>query len=475
MNPALLKLIDKLVCDNLTADPWKHITAYIAVDAAADAAICEAKARVLKSALAWGGEGQALASQALETTRALAQAGAALSERLEAAREDDEQDERLQNVILIALANHGSAIRWSAMVRGARGEPPYAAIHSLYARAERLGLALARARIVRDAKPRMLNAESHYLRTLLMPLACHESLDPQQLEIVDDWLWGWVDEYRLTRQVEGDEPRLWVDIEGATGVSLRQLMPEGRDVRHLVVAKMDDHVRAAIESFHAGRVPGLGCSTSFPIEAHSGVLDHVQVLWDQIRNGAPKRRFERLRRIEPLRVDGLVGLPAVLGAADARARAARHPMYVRDESAGGAGIIVDRSLWDQIWHGDLVGIHAEPGQPPRVGYVVRKFPIEGSGFAIGIEWLALAPRLLALRDGKAAQPVPALYIADEDESGRFDTVILDDSRFLANTRYELELDDRVFEIRLNRVMRRGRGWVSAGYEITGVRRAGLAA
>jgi len=72
MNPALQKLVDKLQADAAVEDPWKLIKAYIAVDNAATPRSAKPRGAVLKSAIAWGGEGQALAAQALESTRRLA-------------------------------------------------------------------------------------------------------------------------------------------------------------------------------------------------------------------------------------------------------------------------------------------------------------------------------------------------------------------------------------------------------------------
>ena len=475
MNPSIDRILEKLRSETaLCSDPWAQVNVYMAVDAAVDAAIRETKDRVLASAIAWGGEGQDLAQGAAHTTRTLGNIGLFLSEACEAMREDDSQDERLKQVILAALANYASSIRWSVMLRNRGATTPFAAIHALYRRAESLGIALAAGRIVRDGIVRNLNAESHYLRGLLLPVLCHESLDPQQVEIVDNWLWEWLPEYRLTRQMLSSSPRLWVDLQGSAGVSLRQFMPEGNDVRHLVVSKMGNQIRAATESFHDGQIPGSGCSTTFPIEAHSGVLDHLLDVWDQIQNGAPKRRFDRYTRVEPLRVEALVGLPEIFAGTQPRKKGApMRWMHVHDESEGGAALVVDSALWETIWHGDVIGIRVDADAMPHIAVVVRKFSIEDRDFGIGVEWLAREPRRLNMRDpSREAQGglVPILYIPGDDESGRGDTIVLDEKHFQPDGCYELAFEDRVFDARLNRLMRRGRGWVAAGYEITGLRK-----
>ena len=475
MNPSIDRIIEKLRTQTaLCSDPWAQASVYSAVDATVDAAINESKSRVLASAIAWGGEGQELAQGAAQATRSLGNIGLFLSEACEAAPRDDAKDERLKQVILTALANYASSIRWSVMLRNGRNDLPFAAIHSLYRRAESLGVALAAGRIVRDGVTRNLNAESHYLRSLLLPVLCHESLDPQQIEIVDSWLWEWLPEYRLTRQMLSSSPRLWIDLEGRDGVSLRQFMPEGEDVRHLVVSKLGNQIRQATESFHAGVVPGSGCSTTFPIEAHTSVLDHLLNLWDQIQNGAAKRRFDRFTRVEPLRVEALVGLAEIFAGTQPRKKGTpMRWMHVHDESEGGAALILDGALWETIWHGDIVGIRVDPDAMPHVAVVVRKFAIEDRDFAIGVEWIAREPRRLDMHDpSREAQggAVPILYLPGEDDTGRGDTMILDEKHFQHDGRYELAFDDRVFEARLNRLMRRGRGWVSAGYEVIGVRK-----
>jgi len=475
VNIALERLIERLRSETaLSSDPWKQVNAYIAVDNALEAAIAEAKGRVLGSAVAWGADGQELARRAHEATRSLGNIGLFISEACEAVRADDANDVQLQQVIVIALANYGSSLRWSAMLRNGRNNASYPAVHSLYLRAERIGVALAPGRIFRDGETRTLNAESHYLRNLLLPLLCHESLDPQQLEVVDNWLWDWLPDYRLTRQMLATAPRLWVDLEGRTGVSLRQFMPEGEDVRHLVIARMPQQIREATAAFHEGQIPGSGCSTAFPIEAHTGVLDHLQMLWDQVQNGAPKRRHDRVTRLEPLRIEAMVGLDEIVAASHGHRREEGvRWMHVHDESEGGAALIVDAALWETIWHGDLIGIRTDATAIPHVGVVVRKFARDSGDCAIGVQWIALEPRLLSINDlsGEAGpRSIPTIYVPGENDSGDMDSIILDERSFAHDSPYELAFADRVFEVRLNRLLRRGRGWVAAGYEIVGIRK-----
>lgn len=477
MSPALERLLAKLRSDvQAAADPYQQIGAFIAIDAAVEAEITQLKARILASAIAWGDDGRMLANGAQAATRTLGEVGVRLSERCEQARADDAQDERLLHVILLALANLGSAARWNAMLGAGADVPAYPAMHTLYSRAERLGMAHASLGIVRDGKRRSLAAESHYLRCMLLPIFCHESLDPQQLEIVDGLLWTWVDDYRLTREVEGSEPRLWVDLKGTTGVSVRQFMPEGEDVRHLVVAKLGPQLRMLASRFHAGQLPAIACAPLFPIDAHAGVVDHLQMMWDQIQHGAPKRRHERQAR-DATRVEAMIGLDEILGIEAKDGKRETKWMRVRDESAGGAGLTVERELWDQIWHGDLVGLRENLASLPRVGVVVRKFVAPDGTFALGIEWIACTCRKIMVTtsgsDVGGIRSVPALYVAADDESGRCDTIVLDEDRFRQDTRCEVAIEDRKFDVRLNRLLRRGRGWVAAGYEITGVRRGSL--
>src|ERR1700741_2406894 len=131
MNIALERLIERLRSETaLSSDPWKQVNVYIAVDNALEAAIAEAKGRVLGSAVAWGADGQELARRAHEATRALGNIGLFISESCEAMRVDDSNDAQIQQVILVALANYGSCLRWSALLRNGRNNASYPAVHS---------------------------------------------------------------------------------------------------------------------------------------------------------------------------------------------------------------------------------------------------------------------------------------------------------------------------------------------------------
>ena len=70
MTPALDRALERLGCAQWPLE--QRVRAYLALDAAVDAELFQAKARVLKSAIAWGGEGQALAAKAHETATTLA-------------------------------------------------------------------------------------------------------------------------------------------------------------------------------------------------------------------------------------------------------------------------------------------------------------------------------------------------------------------------------------------------------------------
>jgi hypothetical protein len=58
-----------------------------------------------------------------------------------------------------------------------------------------------------------------------------------------------------------------------------------------------------------------------------------------------------------------------------------------------------------------------------------------------------------------------LRVEGEKESGRPDSIIISDRQFLEGARYEVVLDDGPHEVRLDRVLRRGRGWVCVACEM----------
>ena len=475
MTPALDRALERLGSAQWPLE--QRVRTYLALDAAVDTELFQAKARVLKSAIAWGGEGQALAAKAHETAATLASLGVILAENLSGRALTEEEEARLVEVIQVALANFAAVVRWSAMIR--TGERPFAfrPVHALFRLAERLGVAFAPAVVVRDGVPRVLTTEAHYLRALVMPLFCPRTLDPQEMELADTWLWQWVGDYRLTRALEGGEARLWVDLDAETGVDLRQFHSDGRHVRHLVLARLARNIPAVTASFHAGRVyAGTPITTEFPMEAQAAVLDHVQKLWTLLQEGAPRRRHER-REPHERRVQCYIGLADVLGRGFGHAMLSDRWIEVRDESDGGASVMLDGETWDQVWHGDIIGLRAADQSQPRIGIVVRKFQSpDGSG--IGLEWVATAPKHLFASEirqatGKVERRIACLYIADRDDTGRSDRILIDDSAFLHDNRYELAFSDRVFEVRLNRVLLRGRGWVSAGFALLGAKRPGL--
>lgn len=482
MNADLLHRIDSLFRECRDGDPLLHARAYVALDADIEIAITAAKARIFDPGQTWGDTERSIAG-IHDSAERLATVGGLIAAQCERLPADDAQEALLRKVIVIGLANHGTAAKWSATVHGKPREGALGRNHALYRLSERLGTARAPEPLVREGVSRALTPEAHFMRAVLLPAVSGE-LNGPQLEILDSWLWTWVRDYRLTRESEAGEPSLWVDLRSDQGLRFAPYAPEGGDVRYLVMSRIREQLAEVIDGFHAGQIyPGFGQSTEMRIEAHVGLIDQLEAMWDRACMAVRPAVSARAGSARP-KVDAFAGMTEILAQGFAGTRQAalklgtgeiqplpRRQVEVQEDSDDAVRLAVDNGLWDTVCQGDLVALRAEGDTFPSIGMVRRRYITRrSSGARLELTMLARAAQKVILRErgatgGGTPQIVPALYAPGADTCGRFDSLVVADSTFARNASYELSLEGRLYVIRFTRAKQRGRGWVAAKFEV----------
>lgn len=130
------------------------------------------------------------------------------------------------------------------------------ALHQVYARAEKLGIADERVkdylnRDVHDTSPRIA-----YLRALLMGMCNPHELGPRQLTFVAYLLERWADKVEISRKPvpqEGELPPLAVDLAGER--CAERGMAEGEGVRYLDEKRLAKSLRNRVALLRRGESP----------------------------------------------------------------------------------------------------------------------------------------------------------------------------------------------------------------------------
>lgn len=413
--------------------------------------------------------------------------------------------DEVRRVVGLALdAIHGM-VKWGCFV----GEPtrgaPWRQLHALYGIGE-AGGGVDAGFVLHTAQPAFKpSVQSLYLRTLVLDLLNSGNLTRPQVEIADGWFSSWCQEYSLETEYLPGRHHFCVDLQSSTGMRvIRGDVPSGM-IRFLKA----DAVKAQIEEVQAGLrngrpFAGYGAGAVFPVEEHVALLATIEKLHQSVLSGHEARVEERTH-FEDREVDVVVGVERVLRKASEGPRAAASPAVpapshaqtieispeglalvapepdaapavaaadpdverwrVHDLSSHGYGLILDQAAADAVPVNGLIALLNHETGGWIVGSVVRKRPSRVRGEVLaGVEVISYRPIAVQLLPGSGEQ-VAALYLPGGDSSGKYDSLILEGAHFDSGRAFALRTPTGEFRIRLNRIIRKGAGWINARFEI----------
>jgi hypothetical protein len=343
---------------------------------------------------------------------------------------------------------------------------------------------------------------SLYFRALLLARLGGGGLTFAQIEILDAWMWIW-----MPALSGADHPPDGVayraDLDSNEGLRCGARAGAGPSV-YLLRAPIEA-VRIAISGeFHRGRtVRAGGDAATFEIADHFAALDAVRRNLRGVRHASAGRgkRYPANAVVELH-----AGLAEVMGAAvvtqpmslqpmahaDAGRRAwtererdhlegnareaLRRVVQLIDVSDTGLSVEGEEAECAAVGVEDLVALRVAPAEPLLIAKVVRRLPAATGGrVVLGLRRLSCATQpVRARRASDAALPeLSLLYIPGEDEAGRQDAYLTSEAGAAQRELFETAVGEDIFSFRFNRVRDRGRGWVLAGFEVVGARRAGL--
>jgi hypothetical protein len=331
-----------------------------------------------------------------------------------------------------------------------------------------------RGRIQLDVDGHLANCtlESLYFRALLLAQMAGGGLTFAQTEILDAWLWIWMPAL-VGVDVAPEGPSWRADLDSNEGLRRKARVDAGPSL-YLAHAPLEVASHAIVDEFHRGRtVPASGQVSTFPIEDHIAVLDAV-------RRGLRRVRREpvaRARRQESNSVVQLhVGLAEIMakGFGERIPDAAPRTAQLLNVSDTGVGLEGEEGDCAGVAVDDVVAMRLAPAEPLVVGRVVRCLPAATEGrVVIGIQRMSSAAQPVRARRAGPGSPLHdllLLYVPGTDDTGRHDSYLTSESIAVERDLLETAAGGDTFTFRFNRVRERGRGWVTAGFEITASRR-----
>ena len=481
------------------AAPEELCSTIAKLDSDLDDGVFRVKAELLGSVLCWKPEDRELSAWIYDQHRDFAELARRAADLFE--RRVGCGDARTLRLIALALLHYGEAAKW---VVGRRERYDYGWIHWLMRMAMSANRQLEKCEIKVDGRTRVASVEALFFRTLLLERFAGGNLTRQQIEVLDAWLWEWI---AALAGVETwpQAPVLRADLDGRGGLRHGR-RPDPGPALYLPIAPLEELRRAVIQEFHRGRiVPSLGVATDFRVEEHVAVLEQLRVVFEAPQD-EDEIRVERGPTAGPC-VEAWVGLGEILARgliaempltphvglaarnaavalADPRIRqvqfadeyeSSRRVLHVTDVSATGFGFEACEKECTGIAVGDLLGLRMSDEDPCVLGRVVRRVPGQVEGKVIlGVRTISNSPQALTLsrsqRQGRPDDDDVFIYVPGGDDSGAQDAFLVPEKVLQEHVSHDVRLGDDLFTIQLNRVRRKGRGWVLAGFEILGAKR-----
>jgi hypothetical protein len=139
---------------------------------------------------------------------------------------------------------------------------------------------------------------------------------------------------------------------------------------------------------------------------------------------------------------------------------------VYDLSSKGFGLLVDRAVSESVLLSGLIALRNHETGGWIAGTIVRKLANRVRGeILVGVEVLSYHPIPIELLPANGAGPVPALYIPGVESNGKRDSILVRVGDFRSDHSFGIKSGGAVYNVRLNRIIKKGADWIKARFEI----------
>ena len=407
----------------------------------------------------------------------------------------------------LALNAIHSFVKWGYFLNEPGRAAPWKQIHALYLLSETDGYSQVPF-VLHPAQPSYKpSVQSLYLRTLLLDTLNTGNLTKVQTEIADGWFSSWCNDYALDTEYSTRNHLFYVDLSSDSGMHLMRKDSYGETMRYVRAEGMKPQIEEVQAGLRHGRLyAGHGAGAVFPVEEHVALLAIIEKLHESILAGS-ENRIEERTHFEDREVDVTVGIERVMkktrekpslaqaspvaapaaadtielspsgvtlqtsaGIGDAADAAAADPeverWHVFDLSSKGYGLLVDRAAAENVMLNGVLALRNHETGGWIIGTVVRKLANRVRGeILIGIEVLSYRPIPVQLAGADGGPAVMALYLPGRDDNGKQDAILVRANDFRTNQHLVLAIGGAKYQIRMNRVIRKGSDWIKARFEI----------
>ncbi|WP_028454456.1 hypothetical protein [Chitinilyticum litopenaei] len=374
-------------------------------------------------------------------------------------------EEQLQRFSLRAMRYFGEHIKW-AYLRYMEIDPrTWRRLNKLYQFAEQQGFAIAPQNAYSDTPGETIRHE--YIRILMLALANPDKLQPEQIELISEWLGHWSHRIDLEDQIRPNRQLFAVNIAGTSPPKRLRRDMVGENWRYWYTEALITHLKDVSEQLQRGVPPEhLELPEASATAANQELLRSLIDLWSR-DTPAPIRKTERQLTSKKVLVQrGFAQVLRRYTEPDKTApRGSLQQWEVVNESATGLGVRYQSLIDDQLLVGELIGISDAPETPPSIAIVRRINKRLDGQVLVGIETLTHTPILVELAELQGGGARKALYSPENTTAyqSRFLMVALED--FAEQREYRLAAQGKAYRIRLSPALERTTSCMLANFAV----------
>jgi hypothetical protein len=365
-------------------------------------------------------------------------------------------------------AIHGF-VKWGYFLNEPGRAVPWKQLHALFSLAEADGYSQVPFSLHASQPGFKPSVQSLYLRTLILDMLNTGNLSRMQLEIADAWFAAWCADYSIDTEFSSRQHVFYVDLASDSGLHLLRRDSHGESMRYIRAENLKAQIEDMQGGLRQGRLYGGsgGAAALLPIEEHVALLAVIEKLYHSVLAGSESRVDERTH-FDDREVDVVTGIDRVLAKVHGmeEAESGLERWRVHDLSTKGYGLVVDRATAETILLAGLVALRNQSGAGWILCTVVRKLANRVRGeMLIGLEVLSYRPVPVYLTSNEGRDSAMALFLPGTDPNGKLDSLLVHARDFNAGSTAAIEANGARYNVRMNRIIRKGADWIKARFEI----------
>ncbi|MDR3409423.1 MAG: hypothetical protein P4L87_00505 [Formivibrio sp.] len=334
-------------------------------------------------------------------------------------------------------------------------------INRLYFFADQQGFADGRLQPYSDCAHSSIRRE--YIKILMLTLAAPEKMQPDQVELVAQWLEKWAGRIELEEIIRPHRQLFAINIAGSSPPKRLRRDLVGENWRYWFTDTLIQHIGETLTRLRNGaKASDLGLPDNTSLPANLELMQRLCDLWSR-EVPAPARKHERHTSSKNIRV--LLGLDAIIGHLDKHT-----PVYdpsadlsdkktnpldidpaqwaVEDESASGMGVHFQSAIDDHIQAGEIVGVLPESIDRPLVIGIVRRLSKQSDGqMKAGIETITTTPLVVDVTPALENKRYRAIFSPEDRQNQQSRLLIVPPECFDEKLEYILAAQGKSYRIR----------------------------